>query len=438
MKKYLVSVLYVIVILIAASAQEVSGKQEIAVFSLSYSDWSTPSGALGIVDQQIIEVLSNIGRFNVRGLDLRLKAEDVAEFTSMVRDVNEANLVIDDKYRLGEAVFTEAVFEELVGSFIIVIPSLTHYDSLVEAVDSGALWQVELQTSFSFVLVKDSSTIAQFSINTYGSGDTQRAATLDAAAAISGQLQFELKKIDQFRLKSGIIEVLPRGRVIIELGEEMGVVKGDEFSIVTTETLESGHVIQNNSGLLVVSDVKQDVSFGKILYNDGVPEPGAQLAEVPRLGTELSLYGNLLFDIDYLDLCGGIVGVKSVFSRGFYDFRPIAGIEIPFVDEATDSTWPGIPVSIYGGGELLWYFGRFQIEPSLALGVTGLIPVDEYDVFDVTHFGGRLELALNWMASDNFKIFLNGGYTYWWAPTASTTVSSYGGIFGGLGGTFKL
>lgn len=440
MKKILIFLLCAIVLISALSAQEVSEVQEIAAFSLSYSDWSIPSGALGIVDQQIIEVLTNLGRFNVRGLEFRLKAEDVIEFIGMVKDVNESNMVIDEKYRLGEAVFTEADFEELVGSFIIVIPSITYYDSIVEDTGNGALWEVELQTSFTFVLVKDSTTLAQFSIHTFGSGETQKSATLDAAEAISGQLEYELKNIEEFQLKSGILEVLPRRRVIIELGEDMGLAKGDEFSIVQSRTLESGHVIQDRTGLLVISEVKKDVSFGRILYNDGAASPGDQLTEVPRMGTDISVYGNVLFDIDEFNLSGGFVGVKSVLARGVYDMRPFVSFEMPLTEETLSSGWPGFPASIYLGGELMWFLGRVQIEPSIALGATGLIPINEEDTFKMTHVGIKAELAVNWMFMDSMRLFIDGGYTHQFSFVENElpTVGSFGGIFAGLGVTFKL
>ena len=440
MKKYLISFLCSLVLITSVSAQDVSEKKEIAVFSLSYSDWSIPTGALAIVDQQVIEVLTGIGRFEVKGLEFRLKAEDVNEFIGMIKDINEANMTVDERFRLGEAVFTEADFEELVGSFIIVIPALTFYDVVVEDTGDGLSWEVELQTSFSFILVSDSTAIANFTIDTFGIGETQREATLDAAEAISGQLEYELKNIAEFQLKSGIIEVLPGDRVIIELGSDMGLARGDEFSIVTTKTLDSGRVYTEKTGLLVISDVKKEVSFGRILYSKNSVSPGDQLVEVPRLGWDLSPYGSLIIGIDDGSISGGLIGVKSVLSRGVYDVRPFFGVEVPLIATSTGSSWPGLPASVYVGGELMWFFRRLQVEPSIALGATGLIPLNDSDSFLVTHFGGKAGLNVNWMLTDSMRLFINGGYTHWFAvnQAAFPSVSAYGGIFAGLGVTFKL
>ena len=413
MKRYLVSFLCAVVLITAVSAQEVSDKQNIAVFSLSHSDWPVPSEAIVTAEQQITEVLTNNGGFDVKGLEQGVKAGDVS--------------------------FTAADFEELDGSFIAVVPSLTFYN----AEDDGSgeqSWEVEMQTSFSFVLVGNSELIAGFTINTFGIGDNQGEAALDAAAAISGQLEYELKNIEEFQQKSGILEVLPGGQVIVELEAGINLRKGDEFSIMTAETLDSGEVVMDKTGLLVISDVKEDVSFGRILYSRDEVLPGDQLVEFPRAGIDISPYGSLLIDIDDWQISGGLAGAKFVLSSFVYDVRPFLGFEFPILTEALDGGWPGLPVTAYGGGELMWFLGRFQVEPSILFGVTGLFPLTDSDSFNLTHVGGKIEIDLNWMFIDRMRLFLNAGYTHWFAinSTALPSVSAYGGIFAGLGVTFKL
>ena len=320
MKKILIVLICAVVSVTLISAQEVSEKKEIAVFSLSHVDWSVPSGALSLVDQQVTGTFTDIGRFDVRGLDLRLEADDVSGFIELIRDVKEANMQIDEKYRLGEETFTEADFERLTGSFLIVIPSLTFYDSYVEDTDDGPEWEVSLQTSFSIIKVQDSSTLAQFSIDTYGSGKTQKEATQNAASAISSQLDYELRTIEEFKLKTGIIEVMPGGRVILELGSDMGLQKGDEFSIVNSRLLDSGHTVSDITGLLVISDVKNDLSYGQVVYNDQNVLPGDQLAEIPRAGADVSLYLRGFLDTEDTSapISGGSIGLKSVLCQGFF------------------------------------------------------------------------------------------------------------------------
>lgn len=437
MKRYLLCALLVIIFPVVVSSQDISERQEVAVFSLSYSDWSIPSGALGMVDQQIVEVITNLGRFNVKGLDLRLGASDVSEFTGMIKRLNESNLVIDEKYRLGEETFTEADFKRLTESFIIVVPSLTYYDSVVSDSGNGAVWEVELQTAFSFIKVADSRTIAQFSIDTYGTGETQQEATHDAAGAVSTQLDYELRSIEEFRLKSGILEVMAGNNVIIELGSNLGLARGDEFNIVNTRMLPSGHTVQDKTGLVIVTEVKQEISYAKVLYSGGGAVPGDQLAEIPRMGTDMSVYARAFIGEGSLN--GGTAGIKTVAARGFYGFRPYAGLELPFVSGALYGLGYGFPVTLFGGGELMWYLGRLQVEPSLHGGITGLVPVEDEQAFMITHAGFDIALNLNWMFTDGFRFFINGGYGYWHAlDGSSAAILSYGGIFAGLGVTLKL
>ena len=56
--------------------------------------------------------------------------------------------------------------------------AIRSYYAKVEDTDDGVNWEVELQTAFSLIKVENSSTIAQFSIDTYGSGETQQEATM--------------------------------------------------------------------------------------------------------------------------------------------------------------------------------------------------------------------------------------------------------------------
>ncbi len=439
MKKILLILTAALMLTTAAGAQEVSEKKEIAVFALNYYDWSVPSGALGMVDQQIVSVFNKLGRFNIKGMSYRLSADSVDAFAEYIRKANESNLVVDEKYRLGEETFTEAEFQRLTGSFIIVIPVLTYYESTVSG--DGTEWEVQLQTSFTFISVKDSGTIAHFLVDTYGNGDSQREAAQEASSSIATQLDYEIRSIEEFRLKTGILEVMPGGRVIIELGSDMGIMKGDEFSVINPRQLSSGHTVNEVSGLVVVSEVQPEVSYGRLLYGGKSVFPGDQLTEIPRFGADASVYVRGMFDIiGDVEFSGAAVGVRTSASRGFYGLRPVVGLEVPVGVGTANNYWPGLPLSVYGGGEFMWYFGRLQIEPNISLGATGLVPIQDDEQFYLTHVGGTMGLAVNWMVSDNMRIFAEGGYTYWFSlvPDILTQVQSFGGIFGGLGVTFKL
>jgi hypothetical protein len=218
----------------------------------------------------------------------------------------------------------------------------------------------------------------------------------------------------------------------------MGISVGDEFSIVNSRTLNSGHTVVENTGLLVIKDVKKEISYGYVIYNSGKVLPGDQLSEVPRFGTDFSVYARGFFNAESLP--GGTAGMKTVLSRGVFGMRPLLGVEIPIVSGTLNNIWPGLPLTVYGGGELFWYLGRLQIEPSITFGATGLVPIQDEDSFFITHLGGSVALTVNWMLSDGFRVFIEGGYSPWFsiAPTWQSIIADFGGIFGGAGVTFKL
>ena len=71
---------------------------------------------------------------------------------------------------------------------------------------------------------------------------------------------------------------------------------------------------------------------------------------------DFSAYADVF--ISTTGITGGVGGVKAVMARGFYDMRPFAGIEVPITSASISEGWPGLPASIYIGGELFWLWGR--------------------------------------------------------------------------------
>ena len=151
LKKILIIFSLLLVYVSLAFGQEVSEKKEIAIFSLSYSDWSIPDGALGLVDQSIQNVFVNLKRFDILGMSYRLQAQDITSFIEEIQKVKESNIEVPEAVRLGEQTFTEADFNKLVGSFIIVVPVMSYYEVLSD--DKGG-YTAEIQTSFTFINVK--------------------------------------------------------------------------------------------------------------------------------------------------------------------------------------------------------------------------------------------------------------------------------------------
>ncbi len=426
MKRIIGVILFLFLCIPGVFAQVVSEKKEIAIFKLGYTSWSMPEEALGLVDQSIQNVFINLGRFNVIGMSYRLKAGDIAAFTRKIKEVKSSRMQVPEKVRLGEETFTEADFNKLTGSFIIVIPVVTFYNLKT---DDAGNYAAEIETSFTFIRVDEGRAIASFSIKTSGADETESGAVRNAIDDIPLQLSYEIRKIPVFQLKTGIIDVMG-GDVILELGRNMGVARGDEFRIVSATVLPSGHTVERTSGLLVVKEVDEEVSTAQVFYARKKPAVGDQLKEVPLLGFETAVYASYVYA--YKPILA--LGIRQIMTRGFFSFRPFAGAEVPL---GVEDFLIFFPVNAYVGGELNWYIGRLHITPSADVAVGMLVPVDKdyQDHVLYSSLGGHARLTVSFMISDSMKIFAEGGYTA--MISASDLFDSYNGIFAGGGITLK-
>lgn len=412
--------------------QSVSTKKDIAVFRLSYYNWSVPQSALGQVDQRIDDVFANIGRFNVIGMSYRLSESDINDFIDRLRKLKQSEAVIPQEFSLGKEAFTEADLNRLAGSFVIVVPVLTSYSLRYEQ-SSG--YTAELETSFTFISGETQRTIAHFAIRTMGIGGTPHEASRDAASAISQQLVYEIRTIPEFQLKTGVIDVSGT-TVLIELGRNMGVRLGDEYAIITSRLLPSGYTVSDRTGLLIVKEVKENISYAQVIYSANPPRIGDQLKEVPRVGFESAFYAHGIFSSEVLGTTYTpvvTVGMLQTLTRGFYNFRPVVGVEIPMsagtVGGSASYGTGGLPLNFYLGGQLNWRFWRFDLTPLAAIGLGGAIPLSSGQSFSVSIAGGLAQLTLSYLVSPEIKLFADAGYEQW----LPISLAGWGGFYGGIG-----
>ena len=388
-----------------AFAQDVSERREIAIFALESRGYSIPEGALNLVDDQIKDVFSGLGRFDVVGMSYRLTTGSVNDFITKVREVKERDLVLPETVKLGQEAFTEADFNKLVGSFIVVIPSMNLFE--VNRIEDGR-YRCSIGSSFSFINVAQYRNISQFDIRTSGTGDSPQTAVRDAADDISRQLTFEIRSIPEFQIKSGIIDTMG-SEAVIEFGANMGVRIGDEYAIVRPRILPSGYEIREETGLLIVKDVKDEISIAQIIYSAGKPRLGEQVEEIPRLGFDSSAYLHTVLDSGTPVVA---IGVKQSTTRGFYGFHPFIGVELPIFLNAEGYS-PGLLVNLLAGGDLNWYLWRFQFATAAAVGFGGGNLESDGDGFRVTHIGGRVQISASYLLTRDFKVFVDVGYAAW-------------------------
>ncbi|MCX7039886.1 MAG: hypothetical protein NT005_12245, partial [Spirochaetes bacterium] len=416
----------------AAFSQEVSRKKELAVFNLSYYKWTIPASALGSIDEQVRAVFVNLGRFEVIGMSYRLGEDDVSQFIERIRSYKTENVEIPDQVQMGQEFLTQADMNRLVSSFIVVIPSVA---SFITDRNKDGQYTTEIRTSFTFVNVETIESFAQFFVQTRGSDENPAKATQEAIDAIPNQLTFEIRKVPEFQLRTGILEV-HGGEVVLEFGRDMGVKVGDEYLIMSSRVLKSGKQVSGEKGLLIVRRVEDEISTARIVYSNGAPQEGEQLQELPRLGVDATAFVHAALPLspspDYL--LPILAGIRVGLSRGFYAFRPNVSIEMPLhlLSDSSD-IYGGIPLNVSLGGEYNLYLGRLQLVPMAALGVGMVIPLGEVKKdFQLTHFGGSAQLTVTYLFNRDTKLVVEAGYLLW-ATGGSSGLASYEGVFGGVG-----
>ncbi len=415
-----------------AAQPVVSEKKQIAIFALGFYGWAIPQEALGGIDLEIQKVFTDMGRFEVLSIENRLSARGLDAFIAAIKKSKEANFVMPEKFQFGEAIFTEADFNKLVGSFIVAAPVVSSFISSYSA-DASA-WETTIKTHVTFVDVAAGTTMAIAEVETSGSDSENQLKSIQGAiGSIPSQLEFEIRSIPAFQLSTRVLAV--NGREIkLQLGKDMGITRGDEYAILVTESLEG---IENEveSGLVTIKQVDSKMSTAQVVYSSVPLAKDTQLREIPRMGTDLGLY----FHLSGLT---PVAGLKGVVSRGFYSFKPYFAAQIPIGE--ISSYWglfSILPVNVILGGEFNLYMGRLAITPYAGVGVSYahvLTPLDDDEDTDwLSHIGAQAYLNASYLVSRDMKVYAEAGFDYWLSMD-EYFFDSYGGLSFGAGIAFKL
>lgn len=451
------------------SAQSFSDRQEIAIFRLSY--YGQPSydpppdvrveirgrrgslsfelrgtgnrsydelfaRAIGAVDEEIRSVFVNLGRFDVIGMEQRLTQSTVDDFIAALSDYQAGTADVPEAVLLGQQAFTEEDFRELAGGFVVVVPSVSWYQL---DRDREGNYRAQMRTSFTFIDVADMRTFDQFFIETTGYADAPSDAVREAVGAVAGELSYRVRSMERFRISTGVLDVDGR-EVIVEFGRNMGLRPGEEYAIVGERVLSTGHIATKETGLVLIREVHEEFSYGRVIYASPRVRPGDQLREIPRRGFETTAYYDIV--TNGLDVTS-IVGIQASASRGFYAARPRVALEVPLRGVIFDAFFP---VNLVFGGEWNAYLGRLRLTPSAGIGFGGAIPiVDDEDLesFYLSHLGGVARVTGSLLVTRDLMIDVHTGFGYWFglhgerAAAISEPLSSYGGLIIGGGVTFK-
>jgi hypothetical protein len=419
----------------APSTAEVSKKQDIAVFALGYHGFDIPQETLATVDAEIQGVFVNLGRFNVFGNAERFSSKDAQAFIDSLKNLKEKSVPLPEELKFGEIQMTQALYDKLYGAFVVVIPTVTDYNSQYNK--SQNQYETTLRTSFAFINVATGSTFGFANITTSGSSkETKYKSVKGAVDMLAPMLSFEIRKIDAFTLRTKALRV--RGsEVKMQLGKDMGIQVGDEFAVIDSYSID-GLVDEEEDGLIIIKNVGPQISTGRVVYAGNTLDEGAQLREIPRLGIELAPYLRYLTYFEEVNGNGGalVLGAKAVATRYFYRVRPMVGVQMSFDTDL----W--LPVAAYFGGEFNLFLGRFSLYGSAAIGGASNVVfkyVEEAleeatdsadDDSFVSHYGFLANAGLSVLISRDVKIFAEVGIEYW-----ASVLNDVGGPFANYGGT---
>jgi hypothetical protein len=426
-------------------SQEISEKRDIAIFKLSYYDMGIPNEVLGSIDAEIRNVFVNLGRFNVMAMTYRLGSSNVMDFINKIKSYKKDNVEIPEEVALGQMIFTYEDLEQIISSFIVIIPAVTYFDVRVDRDDEDLFlgFDVTMKTSFSILNVDTMVLEKEIIIETSGYSEDRDEAILQAIEEIAGDLEFQIKSVPIFTIKTGVLEVYSGG-VTLQMGRDMGIKRGFEFVILSEQVLKSGHTRSRETGLVLVNTVDEEVSEATVLYGD--PQEGDQLKEVPRVGVEGQVYVHALVDLG-TDTITLTPGLRTTAAMGVYNIRPFLGLEIPIVISTDpdvsfimeDFYSRGLPLNAYLGAEYTTYIKRLQLTAAGAAGASFIPVLDEnspdYPVL-LTHFGLKAMLSVSYLFARDFKFTVDAGYAHWFG--FDEAYYSYTGVLAGAGFIWKL
>lgn len=429
-----------LIIALVSAQPVISEKQDIAIFALGYYGWNIPTQALGSIDNEIQKVFADLGRFTIMGVSQRLSSGGLEQFITTVKSSKQANFVMPEKFQFGEAFLTEAEFNKLVGSFFVIVPVVTEFNSFYNM--KNLQYETNLKTSITFIDVASGGTVVAIkSITTSGTDKTNQYNSMGIAIeSIASQLEYEIRSIPQFQISTKVLSV-KGSKVVVQMGLNMGIKKGDEYAIIQNDTIE-GFDNSREVGLVVVTDVGQEVSTGEVLYTSVKPTKNTQLREIPRFGTDLDLYVHSVSgDVPTL-----LPGFRVAGVRGFYKFKPYLAVQVPLSLISSYLFWgliplDIIPVNVVIGGEYQITMGRLTFAPYTGVGFSYIHIATagiSTDTDFLSHVGVQAFARLSYLFNRNMKAFIDAGFEEWVAISDFWGNASYGGISVGAGLTFKL
>lgn len=437
MRRILLGVLTIVITGSVAFSQEVSTKKEITVTGV-YSTYNMPQEAKQFFDDNLIGVFNSMNRFSVIGYQFRLDERSANALIEKLVAYKQEQILHDQRYvdaELGVVVIPANQLEQMAKAFFVVIPSISGWSTkekvvTVQKMINGELREVKethyvASVSISVKIITAEGRLMDTYNKTYEAESSKNPTDAYQQAirgAISG-LELWLRSTDEFKLKTAVRGLLGGGRIVMELGADLGVREGYEFAVEKVIDLGAGFTSREYTAMVRVFRIGDNGSQARVLW--GSVNVSDQLIEAPLAGGRFNLYGG----VDLMTSTMRTLEFNVSAFHAYKTFNPLPfGIdvgltyerEIGYATIAKSSLGLIInsPTAFYwdlGVGYEL-YMGRLSILPEIDLSVLGsyiglgdATYTGAYGTFDGTlsligvQIGGKAKINLNFQFSQKFK-----------------------------------
>ena len=278
---------------------EISKKKDIAILGTKSNSTYISEDTVRYIDSTISHYFVSQKRFNVLGYgEYRISSEDIDDFISRIREIRAKKAeelgTYDEKF--GTVVIKGEDFDRMVNSFLVVVPVISDVTVKKTEIEeySGSskylkeAYDIEVVIDITFINVREGKREASIRLTGEGVDTDYKKAQKKAIDYALGQLSYQVKKIDIFKIKSVVLEV--RGdTVLFTLGENMGVKPGDEYEVLTKMQIgKTGTIATVPTALLRVKRVYPDYSEARIVYAKERVTEGDQVVEVAKMGINVT------------------------------------------------------------------------------------------------------------------------------------------------------
>lgn len=407
----LFSALILFAFCIPLQAEESKPLKRLTVLRFDMGKTGLASGLFAEAEAGLRLALVERGGFDVRDAALSLSPEESAFLFEKFKTAKVTPVPIPETVSIGEKTVSGEVIQSLLESAVVVVPAVVEYRT-VEDKRSGATvnYKVTLESELDFMLLEGDAAFVTRRVETMGYDPDKNRALADAIKTILPMFSYELSAVQGIRPDT-VILAYERGEAIIDRGGKQGALLGAEFTIRGVTPGENGKPSERDKGLLIVSETTDDVSVGTIEYADPDVAAGDAVEEVKRFGLDITPYALTVIPYDFSPDIKVYAGLRVTLAKGVYTLRPFASVEFAVYPFSTYLDW--FPVRPFLGCELRFRFGRFELAALPMIGIEEWFALSPSQTSTFMGFGLRGIVQAGLLVSRDVRLFLEGGYEYW-------------------------